>query len=176
MICGDISKDRRRAFWATQVDACGVSQSCAGECGSPGLAFSSPGVISTDNWVRGLVLNMLMTDGRMPNTDCGYAPGAQGGHWSESYGAGDIGTLLRKIPTTGTVRESINLITGYAQATLERLIQRGVASAVDVQSRYLGNNVMALDVTITGTGSFANARVGLSANKTAQGWIWGIAN
>jgi phage gp46-like protein len=179
MACITSSPDRRRLFWATQPGACGADQTCVGECGVPGLAFQSEGVIASSGWLSGLIINMLMTDGRLPDTECGYRPGAQGGHWSESYiqgNAASVGTLLRKVPTTGTVREGLNLIVAHARATIDRLVQRGVALSVDVQGSYAGNNVMVLEITVRGTGAIGDARVGVSAARTPQGWIWGDVN
>ena len=179
MTCITSSPDRRRLFWATQPGACGSDENCAGDCGIPGLAYEAPGVISSSGWLTGLIINMLMTDGRLPDTECGYRPGAQGGHWSESYmpGNGDsIGTLLRKVPVTGTIRESLNLIVAFARATIDRLVTRGIALSVDVEGKYAGNNVMILDVIVRGTGSVGDARVGVSAERTPQGWIWGDVN
>ena len=179
MTCFSSRPDRRRLFWATQPGACGEDQTCSGDCGVPGLAFESESTISTKNWLSGLIINMLMTDGRQPDTACGYRPGAQGGHWSESYiqsGPREVGTLLRKIPRTGTVRESLNLIVAHARATIDRLVARGIAQSVDVQGRYIGNNVMVLDITVQGSANFGDARVGLSVNRTPEGWVWGASN
>lgn len=179
MACFSNRPDRRRLFWATQPGACGEESSCAGDCGVPGLAYESEGVISSKNWISGLIINMLMTDGRQPDTDCGYSPGSQGGHWSESYiqsGPREIGTLLRKIPNTGTVRESLALIVAHARASIDRLVDRGVAQSVDVQGRYAGNNTMVLDILVRGAGNTGDARVGLSVNRTPQGWIWGASS
>jgi phage gp46-like protein len=187
--------DRRRLFWATQPDACGSNEVCGYACGRPGLSIRNiceevdcnitipvgcassnkdESSISTTNWLRGIIINMLMTDGRNPDTPCGYRPGAQGGHWSESYitsGPTSIGTLLRTIPSTGRIQENINLIVAYAQATVERLIERGVAVSVDVKGSYIGGSRMQLDITVVGRQN-VTARVGIAGARLSNGWVW----
>lgn len=202
--CSVPASNRRRLFWATQPDACGTSDICGAGCGIPGLSRSSSGgwdcapgcqccppatvdpscpdqigerqqvTISTDQWLRGLVINMLMTDGRMPDTACGYRPGAQGGHWSSSYieaGPAEVGTLIRAVPTGGRIQDSVNLATSYARATLQRLIERGVALDISVVGVYLGGMKMRLDIDVIGRRS-DSAKVGISGQRVANGWVW----
>jgi phage gp46-like protein len=156
----------------------GVGCGCAHDATLGNCVHQQEGnvTISTDGWLRGLIYNMLMTDGRKEDTPCGYTPGAQGGHWSESFTQGQIGTLVRFIPTSGSVREGLNLVVAYAKTTLERLVARGVAVSVDVTGKYLGNGVMSLDIVVAGVGSIGVARVGVTAQRTASSWIWGSAN
>lgn len=200
--CSPTNLDRRRLFWTTQPGACGTDTSCGSDCGRPGLSYTEedtfcygePGgcipanvdpacaslysnttrtMINT-NWVRGIVINMLMTDGRSADTECGYRPGTQGGHWSSSYidnGPTDIGTLVRTVSATGTIQENVSLVSAYAQATLERLVARGVAHSVAVVGTYIGRGVMILDVEIFGTRE-GDVRVGLSAARLENSWVW----
>jgi len=176
-ICSVPAATRRKLFWATQPDACGSNEVCGAECGSPGLSFitSQQGkTISNQEWVRGLVINMLMTDGKKQDTECGYRPGSQGGHWSESYiesGPATVGTLLRSVPATGRILDGVNLITALAQSTLDRLVARGVAYKVDVTSRYLGGSKMQLDISVFGRGT-ENTYVGVSVTRLVNGWVW----
>lgn len=177
--CAVPNPSRRRLFWTTKADACGVETSCTDLCGRPGLVIAEPlstdppGSVrlSADGWIHSLVVNMLLTDGRKPDSACGYRPGGQGGHWSESYGAGAVGSLIRTIPNQGRIQDSINLVVAFAQATLERLVDRGVASAVSVTGRYLGNAKMVLDVVVTGQ-SGETTRVGVSGSRISEGWVW----
>jgi phage gp46-like protein len=130
--------------------------------------------ISTDNWVRGLIINMLMTDGKKPDTPCGYPAGTQGGHWSSSYitsGPQEIGTLVRTVKPTGLIEQQVALLGAYIDATLQRLVERGVAISVDVKSQYAGNGVVDVDITVIGTRG-NDARVGIKAEKTSNGWVW----
>lgn len=176
-ICSVPAATRRKLFWATQPDACGISDICGFECGSSGLSpitLPEGRTISTQEWIRGLVINMLMTDGRKQDTECGYRPGSQGGHWSESYiesGPATVGTLLRNVPTTGRILDGVNLITALAQATLDRLVARGVAHRVDVTSKYLGGSKMQLDISVFGRGT-ENAYVGINVARLVNGWVW----
>lgn len=195
---------RRRLFWATQPDACGNNEVCGYNCGVPGLSYTSSylydcnggcqccppatidpncpehaGVVSqtsiaTTQWLRGLIINMLMTDGRKPDTRCGYRPGSQGGHWSSSYietGPTDIGTLVRDLPNVGRIQESVNLVVAYAKATLDRLIERGVALSVEVDGLYLGGGKVQLNITVLGR-TDGEAKVGISGARVQNGWVW----
>lgn len=178
MNCNAPTNSRRRLFWATQPDACGTNEVCGANCGSPGLSFTGeanqPRSILTSDWLRGLIINMLMTDGRNADQPCGYQPGSQGGHWSESYitdGVGLVGTLMRTVGAKGTTAESISLIRAYAVSTLERLVQRGVASSVEVEAAYVGNGKMSLTAVVYGRGDGA-VRVGLSGARLQNGWVW----
>lgn len=195
MTCTIPAITRRRTFWATQPDACGSNEVCGADCGIPGLSFtdtsncatgcqptvdpscgpfSQPRSIASTDWMRGLIINMLMTDARNPDRACGYRPGAQGGHWSESYisgGPSGVGTLMRTAGANGSTSESVNLIRAYAVATLEKLIGRGVASAVDVTAKYIGDGKMSLEIVVSGHGD-GDVRVGLSGARLQNGWVW----
>lgn len=180
MVCTVSELSRRKLFWATQPDACGSQTECGFECGEAGLSFANEATsevsksLETEDWVRGLVINMLLTDGRKPDTNCGYNPNGQGGHWSESYissGPAEIGTLLRTLEADRSINESVALISAYAKSTLNRLVERGVALSVDVEAKYLGNYKISLAITINGT-SGQTSRVGLSTARLQNGWIW----
>ena len=196
MTCSPYAASRRRLFWATQPAACGETSECGIACGVPGLVHTNglyacgsecdithqPGCprpvlqrsILTGGWVRGLIINMLMTDGKLPDTNCGFKPGTQGGHWSESYiegGPAVIGTLARAIQPSGTMNESIALIAAYVDATLQRLVQRGVAKSVTVTSRYLGNAKLSIDVIVVGTDD-TSSKVGLLGSRLQNSWVW----
>lgn len=174
-LCTTQVNTRRRLFWTTQVGACGTEDKCGVSCGVPGLqAIDAVGgrTFATTEWVRGLIVNMLMTDGREPATTCGYAPGTQGGHWSESYGAGTVGTLMRTVDSKGSINEAVAEIESYASATLERLVERGVAVSVEVTAKYVGSLRMNLDVIVYGANNETATRVGLSAERLENGWVW----
>lgn len=171
--CIPSAAGRRNLFWATQPDAGGSFTHCDGDCGYPGFVQDGSSLVSTD-WLRGLIINMLMTDGKEPDTRCGYTAGAQGGHWSESYmtGAAVVGTLIRSIGPQGRVTETTALLKAYAQSTLDRLIERGVASTVECTVAYKGVGRFALDVEVRGVANDL-AKVGLTGERLTNGWIWG---
>lgn len=181
--CNQEIGDRRRLFWATQPtegrELCGFS------CGLPGLSVidrhcdeeldcEGAASIDTTNWVRGLIINMLMTDGRKADSQCGYRPGAQGGHWSSSYieqGDDTIGTLIRTVETSGRVNELRALVTAYARSTLERLVARGVATKIEVATEYLGSGRFALDIEVYGVSSGVT-KVGFVGERLSEQWVW----
>lgn len=179
VLCVTSSVGRRKLFWATQPDACDVEESCGGRCGSPGLTLTGNDPdgqrsISTENWLRGLLVNMLMTDGRRPDTPCGYTPIGQGGHWSESYiedNAG-IGTLIRTVSPAKRTSELEAVLSAYAQQTLSKLIGRGVARSVEVKVTYVSGGTFNVEAAVVGVDNLSS-RIGLSAQRLENGWVWG---
>lgn len=174
--CLEPAPNRQTLFWATQPSACGEEDSCGSSCGAPGLEVVDAVVgatISSADWIRGLVLNMLFTDGRRPDTPCGYAPGSQGGHWSESYMtvAKAVGTLVRTIEPQGRVNDIVNLLSQYTEVTLQRLVDRGVATSVEVNVSYLGGNSFSISIEVLGTDNRTH-RVAVSGTRSDKGWIW----
>lgn len=187
--------DRRRRFWATQPD-CASEEDACGPCGVPGLrpvdviddcrtcmlgchdSCSHPpplGVsLDTSEWVRGLALNILMTDARRDDTACGHRPGMRGGHWSESFVRSSIGSRWREIPATCAIAELVKLIETYVESDLSKLVAYGVATSVEVAVAYAGNNTMKIEATINGQ-AFGSARVGASLARLPNGWAWGEA-
>lgn len=177
--CNFASDNRRRLFWATQMDACGSEPGCGSSvCGCPGLTFKSEGQLETNGWISGLIINMLMTDGLVEETGCGVRPRAVGGHWSESYiesGPATIGTLMRSVKPVGRIQDNVNTITAYALATVQRLVARGIANTVEVEGTYAGDGVMHLDILVYGT-SDGDTRVRLSGARLKNTWIWSDAD
>lgn len=179
---------RRRIFWATQPD-CGTVEVCPGQdCGVVGLkretvaecGLGSPqdlacATISNAEWVRGLVINILMTDARKPDTECGWRPGQRGGHWSEAYitkGDKRIGSRIRQLPQKCAITEILALVKAYAQDDLSVIIQWGVASEIEVETRYIGRNTILLAIKIIARD--ANIiNVGMTATRTPNAWLWG---
>lgn len=167
---------QRRRFWATQPDVCGTSVDCGAECSVSGLSLISSGggkTIVTSDWVRGLALNILLTDGRSPDKPCGYRPGSQGGHWSESFRTDGekIGTLVRKLPSAASVRESVALVRATLTAELQRLVTVGIAKSVTVDATYLGGNRMAATINIIAPDGTI-VRVGMTGARNSNAWAW----
>ena len=186
--CGIGLYSRRRTFWTTQPLACGTFDSCGDSCGFAGLELATendapiddpntqPRFIRNDNFVRGLALNILLTDGRKPETDCGYSPLGRGGHWSDSFRDDGFtsGTLLRSLPAAGAIRDLVNLARVYAQADLDKLVDPyGVASEVSVVSTYGGGNKVNLSIQIIGIAG-ATTRIGVIGSRLKNSWAWGI--
>lgn len=172
-VCATGVQDRRRIFWSTQ--ACSVVTVCKDDCLQFGLLYDreagspispNPRSISTNNWLAGLVINILLTDGQGPERLCGYKPGRRGGHWSDSFRTDgqNSGSLLRKVGKTKTVQEGVNLIQSYAQASLTKLIAYGVATAVEVDAKYAGNGKVELVVTVIGPAG-QEERVGFTSTR-----------
>lgn len=164
--------DRRRRFWTTQPDICGAQQSCGESCANPGLQLIGSSFV-TDEWVRSLAINILMTDGRKEDIPCGYRPGSQGGHWSESFrqDSQPIGSTIRDMPNAPSIRQSVALARAKLQNDLARLVNMGLAQSVNVETRYLGGNLMSADITITAPDG-TNSRVGLTGARNSNTWAW----
>lgn len=169
----------RRIFWTTQPDACGMQEPCDNsrfECGRPGLSLLSSeqgATFATNDWVRSLAINMLMTDARRLDTRCGHRPGTMNGHWSESYNPGGeyIGSRLRYIPATTSIREATQLIKAEVISTMQKLVNYGVAVAVEVVAEYQGNGLIFIEVDILGVGD-DRTKVGMSAQRGTTSWAW----
>lgn len=177
MKCAELVGDRRRLFWATQPHACGSLKNCGQECGTPGLAIVPKGdgaSISTENYVRGLVYNILFTDGRKALVTCGYTPGTRGGHWSDSFRPDQgqySGSLMRFVKSTGRVRDDLALIKAAAEFDLRKLISYGVATQVEVTVTYAGRGRADLVAIVTGP-SGETATVGASGSTIDNAWVW----
>lgn len=168
------SGGRRRTFWTTQL-SCGTSEQCGDECGKPGLQYideENGRTIATNDWVRSLVINILMTDARVENSACGVRPNAIGGHWSDSYRQGYAGSRMRQVGTTGRVQDAINLINAHIVNDMNKLIDYGVAESVNVETKYLGSNRVSVVIEVVGPPSGGDGRVALEGSRLGNGWVW----
>lgn len=186
----------RRPFWVTQPDACGAEiDPCGNSCERAGLKFvdvpDCPGTlgcynpcpsvkhtigrtIATDNYAVGLALNILGTDGRRDETDCGYLPGRLGGHWSEAFmktATARVGTRLRHTDYSGTLQQQVRSAEATAQFDLEKLVTYGVARSVDVTGTYKGSGRVGLLAVINGP-TAELGRVGFNGSRVANAWVW----
>lgn len=168
--------ERRRTFWATQPDACGATYNyCQNiECGSPGLNINRTtegNTIDTSNFVRGLVLNILMTNGKKEETECGLTPGNRGGHWSDSFTGASSGSSLRNIPKTYSIRETANLIRAHIQYDMQKLVNYGVAERVEVTAEYQGNNNFLVNISIYGNDKKITV-IPVGGQRQNNMWVW----
>lgn len=187
-ICNPLPEDRRRVFWTTQLKPDPDGAGCNILCGVTGLALidpvtdkavdpylgsNKPATIQNTDWVRGLALNILGTNGRKPDTACGYKPGSLGGHWSESFApAGTkIGNLVYAITPQARVSDYVLLVQEYANTALQKLVSYGVAKQVNVTAKYMGSNEISLVVDILGSDG-KNANVGVSGRLIENTWMW----
>jgi len=173
--CETAPQGRRRAFWATQPEACGAdADACrpAGECARPGLLLEGSS-FATGDWLRGLVINILHTDGKLPADRCGYAPGTQGGHWTESFRTDrqKTGTLIRGIAPQSSIRDAIALVKARMIADLNKLVAMKLALKVEVNASYLGSNRVRVDIVIIGQ-SGETTKVGMTGDRLQNSWVW----
>lgn len=178
-----VSSRAQRIFWTTQPGACGSGAECGVDCGRSGLSVVEAGAavgealpprtILTSDWVRSLALNILQTNGRSPDTACGYRPGSQGGHWSESFRKDGlkVGTLLRGLPSSASIRDSIVLIRATLIAELHRLVKMNIAKSVEVDVEYLGGNTMSATISIIAPDGTVS-RVGMTGARNTNAWAW----
>lgn len=179
--CNGPINGRRKIFWTTQAASCGVVSSCVGDCGSTGLETYIPlgtpdgaRTIRTNDYVLGLALNILMTDGRKEDTPCGHRPGARGGHWSDSFrdDGQSSGTNIRYIAPQRSIADTVKLIQAHMQNSLNKLVTYGVANLVTVKTSYAGRGVIAADIEILGNDG-QSARVGVTGKRIENSWVWG---
>lgn len=179
--CEPLVVPGQRRFWTTQPDACGIQDHCEinVECGRPGLSLqhneANQASIVNSDWVRSLALNMLMTDARRRDTRCGYAPGTLNGHWSESFmdGGQPVGTHVRYVSSSSSVRDAMQLIKAEVLATLQKLIDYGVAVEVTVETEYKGSGSIFMQIEIFGT-AVDPTRIGVTAQRNNNAWQWVI--
>lgn len=184
--CYSMPRDRRRVFWATQNKPNPDADTCHVQCGLTGLhmidpvtdksvilANDKPATIQTTEWVRGLALNILGTNGRKPDTACGYKPGSLGGHWSESFAqpGTKVGNLVYSIPQQARVSDYVLLVQEYANSALQKMVTYGVAKQVSVTAKYAGNNEIDLTIDILGSDG-NNSNVGVSGRVLENTWMW----
>jgi phage gp46-like protein len=130
--------------------------------------------ISTADWVKGLAINILLTDALMPATNCGYKPGQAGGFWGDSYAGPNqsSGSLLRKVKAGKTTAETVSAIKRQAEFDLQKLVKYGVAKSVEVDVNYSGNNLFSLVAKIFGSNNANVSTVDLSGSPLANGFVW----
>lgn len=177
--CEPFAVPGQRLFWTTQPDACGTSDGCGinTECGRPGLSLQTTedsATFASNDWVRSIALNMLLTDARRRDTRCGYVPGTLNGHWSESFAQGQpIGSHVRYVNVSTSVRDAVLLIKAEVRATLQKLVDYGIAIDVEVDTRYNGNGQIGMAITIYGT-AVDPTRIGVTATRNDNSWAWSI--
>jgi phage gp46-like protein len=192
--CDIPTSGRKRVFWSTQI--CSVRPDrCGADCATFGLKLEPdlcpdagcdntrvdgcavdismlPRRITNSDWVRGLALNILMTDARNPDSVCGYPPGQRGGHWSESYRSGvKVGSLLRALPRKSSIEQNVQAIKVQAEVDLNKLVTYGVASSVEVTTAYLGGSRYSLNAKIYGSDGITS-NVGLSGTRLENAFVW----
>lgn len=180
--CNGPVTGRRKLFWTTQPDACGTTENCFGECGAPGLVSYIPlgrtdggRTFRTNDYVRSLALNILLTDGRHEDVPCGYRPGARGGHWSDSFREDGItsGTNVRYLKPQKSVSDTVKIIQEYLRNSMQKLVRYGVATSVTVECTYAGGGVIDAVIIIFGTDGLTS-RVGITGSRLENSWVWGI--
>jgi hypothetical protein len=178
--CFDQNTGRRRRFWTTRVDVCGSYTVCGHDCTIPGLEYeeiaddadSGYRTIKTEEWLQGLILNILntraRTDMRCPT------PAATYGHWSESYRDDDlyIGSTLWNAAEKPYIRnaDALKAIATAVRSDMGKLTALGIAESVEVESTYRGSGMVEVIVTvITTTG---RSRINLSGSFVSETWVW----
>jgi phage gp46-like protein len=187
--CFKDTTGHRRIFWTTRAEACGSYTMCGTECAIPGLKYDEiagaypgqglPGdndigyrTINNDEWLQGLILNILntraRTDARCPT------PAATYGHWSESYRDDGlyIGSTMWNAAEKPYVRtaDAVKAIAVAVRTDMGKLIALGIAETVDVEATYKGSNSVAVIVTVTT--STGRSRINLSGSFVSETWVW----
>lgn len=164
----------RRIFWVTQPSAKGTREDCDLTCGEAGLEITEAGIINNVEYVRGLALNILLTDGRREDTICGFRPGRRGGFWADSFRTDNArsGAQYRYVQPQGSVLQTLGIIRAYVQQDLQKLVTYGVAKSVSVTSEYVGKGVANMVATIITPGG-SEVRVGVSGSRARNQWVWG---
>jgi phage gp46-like protein len=171
-------------FWTTQPEACGSYTLCDNQCAIPGLVYSDveePGVnpegpertIVNVEWLRGLILNILNTRARS-DLKC-PTPAAIYGHWSESYREDGVYIGARfwnaADRTYARINDNVRAIETLIESDLSKLIQMEVATNVEVDAYYMGNNKIGVNISVTSPLS-GSLKINLAGTLVAGGWEW----
>ena len=188
--CFDQNVGRRRIFWTTRAEACGSYVLCGVDCSIPGLEYedrddpypdqslppASRGfrTIKTDEWLQGLILNILNTRART-DAKC-PTPAAVYGHWSENY-RGDniyIGSTLWNAAEKSYVRtnDEVKAIRAAVQADMNKLVAMGIADSVEVEANLSSRNSRTVVIVVSVTTSTGRSRVNLSGSFVSETWVW----
>jgi len=188
--CIDQNVGHRRIFWTTRVEACGSYNLCGIDCAIPGLQYEEVETppfpdntlpdgtlggyrtIKTDEWLQGLILNILNTRART-DLKC-PTPAATYGHWSESYRDDNlyIGSTMWNAAEKPYVRtaDAVKMIGVAVRADMGKLIVLGLAESVEVEATYRGNSSVSVIVTvITSSG---RSTINLSGSFVSETWVW----
>lgn len=171
--CITYNQFERKLFLPTSAGCSASVNDCGSVCETTDSALNLSGP-NAAKWISRLLMNMLGTDGRKEQTPCGFAPGGQGGHWSESFLQDDtssVGTIVRDIPAVGTIDELTGLLGAYIKETVDRLVDRGIARSVEVETTYVGGLRFNVDVVVYGV-SDQRVNVSIATTKLSNGWIW----
>ena len=172
---------RRRIFWTTQPRGCGDYTACDGDnCTLPGLQYvestnpqqPTERTIRNDNWLTGLVLNIINTRART-DSKC-PSPVAMYGHWSESYRDDGVyvgATLWNVIEKSyARVKDAVHAIETAIQADVSKLISLKLVNNVNVDAQYQGRNSVAISITLITMQS--KHVINLSGSFAAGEWVW----
>jgi phage gp46-like protein len=182
--CLDKDVGRRRIFWTTRPEACGDHDMCGYQCAIPGLEYvyiqdevtraEIGRTISNDEWVRGLILNVLNTRAR--NDRPCPSPASVYGHWSESFfREGEwlyIGSTLWNAAEKLYARcqDAVKAIEAAIRADMGKLIAQGIIQSVVVHAVY--HRQSHVDVVIDTVTSTGRTRIDLSGAFVSESWIW----
>jgi phage gp46-like protein len=157
------------------IDPAWEQLTCAydGKGGLPDCAPPITGAtINTENYVQGLVLNILGTNAAQAPSICGNIPGQRLGYWLDSIAGNKSGSSIRYVPTLGfTTAQAVQFIQMQADADLKKLIQYGVANSVTVTASYVGNGTIALKIVVEGVDDTTTV-VNSTMTKITNAWVW----
>jgi phage gp46-like protein len=167
MKCDQDALTQKRRFWTLQK--CSTTKHCENDCSKIGLRIRDE-KLETTEFIRSTAILILMTDGEAAN--CEPAPSPRGGHWSQSFvGAGvKYGSQARRLEPQASVRATESLLKATVQSDLGKLITYGVATNVEVESKYKGSNSYALFIKIEGPGG--RFEFDLSGQQSSNGFLW----
>lgn len=68
-------------------------------------------------------------------------------------------------------REALIILKAKVSKDAYKLVTYGVATSVEVETKYLGNNRVSVDITVTGP-DIVEGVVNLNAERIANSWVW----
>lgn len=143
------------AFWATEICGSSYDPCLLTECGTLGLRLlreDNGGKLSSDNYLAGVIYNILAVDAQNVTRETSECiNGSRGGYWADTFTRNQSGTNLRQIlrsqSTIEAGRESqAALIASSIKASLEKLKNWGLAKEITVETEYRGNGLFAISI------------------------------
>jgi phage gp46-like protein len=174
--CLEQNVGNRRIFWTTRAQACGDYTTCGVVCSIPGLVYEDAAddyrSINTDDWLQGLILNILNTRARN-DVRC-PTPAAVFGHWSESYRDDGlyIGATLWNAAERSYIRtgDAVKAVEAAITADMNKLVALELADSVEVDAKPV--NHRSVTVTITVTTTAGSSKINLSGSFVSETWVW----
>lgn len=167
--CIDKKLDNRKVFWTNFIN---VKNNKCFDVSIPILSKDRGVVLHTSDYIRSLVINILFTQAEGKSSLCGEKPSMRGGHWSTSFTGIDVGTNLDFETSAYSIDQVEALGKSTIKTSLNRLIDYGIATNIEVNSFIDDNDVINFQINVYSFDN-RNHRILLNRNESVRNiWVW----